>query len=102
MFPLPGHMIEIFFDMLKRPWIKFKEILPSPSEAVHDLRSLQHSQVLRDGLPSERGALSQLGNGILLPIRKPREQQESRLITKSREDGSFRMSSLQSVATTRL
>ena len=98
--PLLRHGFQVLPDLVHRPRIEFKQLLPAGPDTVHNVDAFQHAKVLRDGLPGERGTRAQLSDRTGSAAAQLSHQSQPRLISQRRKKQRRRLSPRQSAATT--
>src|SRR6202034_2027405 len=83
--PLPRDEIKVIPDLFNRLRTELKQALSTHPNAMYDSHLLQNSQVFRDRLPRDFGAVGELSDRNPAAVAEPGSPQESGLGTERRE-----------------
>ena len=85
--PLLGDGIKIFPDSFHRLRIELEMALAPSADAANNSDTLQHSEMLGNGLAGQTRAFGQLRNGRTLPRTELRNQRQSRFVAQRGKHG---------------
>ena len=72
--------IQILLELVQGLGIEYEQTLAAGASAMHQARTLQHTQVLGDRLTRQPRPFGKLSDGMTPAVGKPGEQPETRLV----------------------
>lgn len=85
--PVFGNTVKICPRLIDRTRVEFKPAFAAATNVAYDARALQHSQMLRDGLPRQARPRRQLRDRMWLSGRELCDQQQPCLVTQGGKHG---------------